>query len=141
MSFLYIKATFGILKIVFYAVSILSTNFRNGNMFMNGQARVFRIILRFIEWLNCSSSNFFPKLSVVMASSKESLTRTKTSSVPTFLFFFFLDIYLFIYFFAFKGLYWPSKKKLYFFVVKFAVSSTTWRVCVWRCIDFLVMWV
>ena len=62
-------------------------NIRNRTMFRIGCNVQLEIILYFIEWLACSNSNVFWKLSIVMASSKESFTSAKSSSLPHFLFF------------------------------------------------------
>ena len=43
------------------------------------------IILNFTELLVCNNAKDFSKLSTVMASSKETLTSAKTSSLPHFL--------------------------------------------------------
>ena len=52
---------------------------------LDRQARL-EITLHFIEWLACNNSEDFSILSIVMASSKASLTSSKTSSLRYFLF-------------------------------------------------------
>ena len=100
------------LQIVSYTTGILSANFRNWTMFRNGKTCAVRNNITFYR-VTCLS-----KLSIVMASSKETLTSTKTSSLPHFLFW------------RLKCFYWEAIIRSYIFLLsiltfEFIVSSTT----------------